>query len=259
MVDPNTRRYSAPALEKGLDIIELLSDASTSLTMTEIGSRLGRSKSQIFRNLRILEERGYIALRNGGDQFSLTNKLFQMGLRGPPAANLIETAYPVMTEVSRALDQSIHLGIASREQMVVVARVENPGDVVLTVPVSHRRVLSESASGRVLLAFQAAPIRTAWLKLVATASKERFEAAALEARLAAIREQGYELSASAGVQGVTDISFPLFDSGGNAIAAMTTPLITRLTRPIDAREAVAVLRDAAERINSALAAGPSRA
>jgi DNA-binding IclR family transcriptional regulator len=59
-----------------------------------------------------------------------------------------------MSQAAKAIDQYVHLGVPSREPMVVVARVENPGDVVFTVPIGHRRVLSKSASGRVLLAFQ---------------------------------------------------------------------------------------------------------
>jgi uncharacterized membrane protein len=56
------RKYTAPALEKGLDILELLSRAETGLSQSEIARDLGRSVSEIFRMLVVLEERGYIAL-----------------------------------------------------------------------------------------------------------------------------------------------------------------------------------------------------
>jgi DNA-binding IclR family transcriptional regulator len=61
------RRYTAPALEKGLDIMELLAQEAKPLSMPDIAQCLGRSKGEIFRNLRILEERGYIARANGSD------------------------------------------------------------------------------------------------------------------------------------------------------------------------------------------------
>jgi len=44
-------RYTAPALEKGLDILELLASVSEALTHSEIASRLGRTITEVFRML----------------------------------------------------------------------------------------------------------------------------------------------------------------------------------------------------------------
>ena len=44
-------RYTAPALEKGLDILELLASVSEALTHSEIASRLGRTLTEVFRML----------------------------------------------------------------------------------------------------------------------------------------------------------------------------------------------------------------
>ena len=54
-------RYAAPALEKGLDILELLASVSEALTHSEIARRLGRTINEVFRMLVCLEERGYIS------------------------------------------------------------------------------------------------------------------------------------------------------------------------------------------------------
>jgi DNA-binding IclR family transcriptional regulator len=49
--------YSAPALEKGFDIVELLGPAPDGLTPTEIAQKLNRSLSEIFRILVVMERR----------------------------------------------------------------------------------------------------------------------------------------------------------------------------------------------------------
>ena len=49
--DIKRKPYSAPALEKGLDILELLSKQEAGLTQSEISRALGRSVSEIFRML----------------------------------------------------------------------------------------------------------------------------------------------------------------------------------------------------------------
>src|SRR5689334_16383793 len=68
--------YSAPALEKGLDILELLAEERLPLTMRQIGDRLGRSKNELFRMIMVLLSRGYIAREERTDAFVLTQRLF---------------------------------------------------------------------------------------------------------------------------------------------------------------------------------------
>ena len=57
---PAAGGYSAPALEKGLDIVELLAAASTPLSTRAIAERIGRSKGEIFRMVFVLLQRGYL-------------------------------------------------------------------------------------------------------------------------------------------------------------------------------------------------------
>ena len=45
----STEKYSAPALSKGLDILELLAEQSSGLKKNEIAFALGRSVSELYR------------------------------------------------------------------------------------------------------------------------------------------------------------------------------------------------------------------
>ena len=45
------KNYSAPALDKGLDILELLALSSRSLTQAEIADHLNKSVNEIYRML----------------------------------------------------------------------------------------------------------------------------------------------------------------------------------------------------------------
>ena len=80
-VDRSARgvRYAAPALDKGLDIIELLAHEIEGLTLNEIAKGLGRTSSEIFRMVNGLCRRGYI-MQQDGDRYSLTLKLFELCL-----------------------------------------------------------------------------------------------------------------------------------------------------------------------------------
>src|SRR4051794_5824944 len=61
-----TSRYRAPALEKGLDVIELLAAEKRPLNLSAISQRLGRSSGELFRMLQVLEYKGFITTSDDG-------------------------------------------------------------------------------------------------------------------------------------------------------------------------------------------------
>ena len=68
--DPD--RYRAPALDKGLDILELLADQPEGLTRGEIVKALDRGPSEIYRMLERLVARQYVLRSLAGDRYSLS-------------------------------------------------------------------------------------------------------------------------------------------------------------------------------------------
>ena len=69
-------RYAAPALEKGLDVIELLARETDGLTLNEVARLLDRTSSELFRMVNALCRRGYIGQHD--DRYVLTLKLFEL-------------------------------------------------------------------------------------------------------------------------------------------------------------------------------------
>src|SRR5690606_7969001 len=68
-------RYRAPALDKGLDIIELLAGTAEGLSQAEIAKALDRTPNEIYRMLDRLVRRAYVR-RTPGDRYEITLKLF---------------------------------------------------------------------------------------------------------------------------------------------------------------------------------------
>ena len=64
---------------------------------------------------------------------------------------------------------------------------------------------------------------------------------ALKARLAAVREQGFETMPSLQVAGVTNVSAPVFGPLGSVIAVLTCPYTERLDRK-DAQDIASILK-----------------
>jgi DNA-binding IclR family transcriptional regulator len=77
--DKSTPEYRAPALDKGLDIIELMARAGEPMTPARISARLNKSTNELFRMVRVLERRKYIEMPAGQIGYVLTDKLSRLG------------------------------------------------------------------------------------------------------------------------------------------------------------------------------------
>src|SRR5215472_16483525 len=120
-------RYAAPALEKGLDILELLAAASDALTHSEIATRLRRSVPEFFRMLVCLEERGYISRMGPDESYQLTLKLFEIVHHHRPLQRLITQARLLVQRVARENGQSCHLAKLNSGEVVIVKQADGPG------------------------------------------------------------------------------------------------------------------------------------
>jgi DNA-binding IclR family transcriptional regulator len=249
-------RYRAPALEKGLDILELLAAAERALTLTQIVNSLGRSHGELFRMVQVLEYRGYIEQDPAEDGYRLTDRLFSLGMQQPRTRNLIEIALPVMRQLALSLGQSCHLALHTLGEMVVVARMESSEQLGFSVRVGYRRPLHLVASGAVLYAFQPEDVRRRWEALFNPPLGEG-ELAEFRTHADAVRERHVELTPSKFVAGVTDISAPVM-RGGMAAAALTVPYLKKLQPAISPKEAALLVRQAADQISEQLVEGDSR-
>src|ERR1700741_2342301 len=119
---PRRIRYAAPALEKGLDILELLASVSESLTHSEIATRLGRTITEVFRMLVCLEERGYLSRAGTDERYQLTLKLFEIVHQHRPLQRLITQARPLVQRVASETGQSCHLAMLNSAEGVIVAQ-----------------------------------------------------------------------------------------------------------------------------------------
>ena len=241
--------YSAPALEKGFDILELLADQRKPMSLAQIASALDRSKSELYRMLAVLEARRYLRREEGSDEFHITNKLFDLGMSVPPVGTLTELAYPLLHKLAAETDQSCHLSVNSGNRVVVVARAESPFNVGVSVRVGHHVELCESGCGLVMMAWMNSFKRE---RLFTRFSEERsdFDDEQMRKELERIRAQGLEIKPSSTIQGVTDLSCPIVvQERGEAIGTMTIPFAKLSDSGINQDEAVERLRDTARQLS----------
>jgi DNA-binding IclR family transcriptional regulator len=227
--------YAAPALEKGLDILELLAEAAEPLSTRELAVRLGRSKAEIFRMVFVLVERGYLE-RDAEDRLVLTNRLFALGMRTPRPRQLAEIAIPVMERLSQETGQSAHLVVLNRGETVVIATTTGGADISFALRLGYRRPALEATSGLLVIAFQPPGIQRRLIDECIAHAGKPVDEAALQATLAAIKAKGARVSESRDVVGVTDIGIPVLGPDGRAVASIVVPHLRRhgTAAPVDA-------------------------
>ena len=97
---------TVPAVEKALDVLELLSESPTGLTMNEIVDALGRTMGEIYRVVVYLAERGYLRQNPDSNRYTLTLRLFELSHRYDPTERLIHAALPLLERIA-ARDKSV--------------------------------------------------------------------------------------------------------------------------------------------------------
>lgn len=247
-MESNKKKYAAPALEKGFDILEMLAKEKVPMSLALISEKLNRSKSEIFRMVTTLEQRGYLSKKPGSDFFFISNKLFDLGMSVPPTGTLIESAYPLMHELSNVTQSSCHLAVASGERMVVIARVESPSSVGLSVRIGHHLDLYESGSGLVLLSYMGELQKQALFESYQK-SRSDFDPVLCETHIERIKTNGYAKTESEIIQGVVDLSFPIMLNEQVVLASLTVPYLKGRFSHADITETVDELRSTAQKIS----------
>jgi DNA-binding IclR family transcriptional regulator len=236
--DDEEERYRAPALDKGLDILELLAGTAEGLSQGEIAKALDRTPNEIYRMLDRLVRRGYVR-RVAGDRYEVSLKLFELAHQRPPMHRMISQATPVLRRFALQAEQAVHLVVQDRNLLVVVAQVDGPGYWNVSIRVGSRIGLVNTGSGHVFLAFATDEERRLMLE-EQELGPDRMPRG-LESRLNGVREQGYENMPSAQVSGVFNLSVPVFGPLGSVIAVLTCPYTQRLDK-LDAPNMAAVLK-----------------
>ncbi|SEK48116.1 IclR family transcriptional regulator [Pacificibacter marinus] len=226
--DPiDDEKYRAPALSKGLDILELLASKAEGMTQVDIAKTLGRTTSEIFRMLMVLRTRGYVELAEDGDRYSLTTKMFEVAHRHPPIKRLTSIAGEAMQRLADRINQSLHLGILHSGKILVVAQVDCQDNNVTSVRLGAHIPIVETASGRVMASTMDDDALQKLLTEAGDVPADKY--AAFMGDLPDVAKKGYCESPSLTIEGVLNISAPIYDFSGRAVGAITIPFIRRLS------------------------------
>jgi DNA-binding IclR family transcriptional regulator len=244
--------YGAPALDKGLDILEALCQCENGLTQQEIATRLGRNLGEIYRMLNCLVQRNYVA--SYGNTYTITAKLFQLSHFHPPVYRLLTEAIPILEELSREISFPCDLRVYNNGVQTVIASIQPPDGLGFMTRVGSEIAVAPSASGLVLVAFQDPVIMELRIG-ESLPNKSTAEVNSFRKVLKEVAAKGFASIQSKQYAGLHAISFPVLDINGYAVAAMTVPMLARIdgTKQATQNKVVDKLRKSAASLSNKIA------
>ncbi|MBI3858358.1 MAG: IclR family transcriptional regulator [Planctomycetes bacterium] len=245
--------YAVPALEKGLDLLEVLAAQPEPRSQADLARALGRSPSEIFRMLACLERRGYIVKEEASGRYRLTLRLFELAHTHTPVDQLLHAAEGPMRELARLVRESVHLSVISEGKLLVLAQIESRNRTRVSVEIGARFPAVLTASGRVLLA--QLPPEELRAQLARDEDWDRLGAAArgrFLADLLRIRRDGVYQGKSDLTHGIRDVAALVGNPRVGVAAAVCVPSLVVIGRPKPASELRAAVRDCAAAITRQL-------
>lgn len=251
MKDVKKPEYQAPALDKGLDIIEYLSAEPVPKTQAEIAQGLAKNPSEIYRMLACLESRGY--LTKDGSAYRLSLRLYQVGLAQHALSDLRSAARLPMERLSEMTGQSCHLSVQYAGNLLVLYERMPTRALSLSVGEGSTFPLWRTASGKVALSRLAEAERGRLLENDDGFAKLEV---AFQERIKLVIEQGqrdgFLAQASDFTDGVSDIAVPVGIDNDDSAAVLALTCFESGMNGMKPSDCVALVKQAGHSINAAL-------
>lgn len=251
-------KYVVPALAQGLCLLNLFSRDAPTLTAPEIATRLGLSRTTVFRLLHTLQLMGFVSREHDERSYKPGPALLNRGFAYLASLDLVERAQPILQRLRDETGMSAHLAVRDGQEIVYVARFAARTTVASSVQIGTRFPVHATVMGRMTIC------DLSDRELAALFPKEPLPAfseqtpttlVALKEILSKDRIAGYAISQSYFERGVSSVAAPVRDVSGHIVAAIN---VTAVDSHVQIEEIHEALKDAILKASAEIAGQPSQ-
>ena len=149
MPAPGTQ--SVPALEKALQILQMLAASRSGLSLQEIVQRTGLPRSSVHCILVTLQRQDFLYRNESTSRYMFGLKLFSLANMALSGLRLRDQAAPFLYSLMHQTQLTVHLAILERNEALLVAKVDAPGIVRLATWLGKRMELHCTGLGKALM------------------------------------------------------------------------------------------------------------
>lgn len=204
---------SVRAVDRALDILLAFRPGESRISAGELLRRVDLSRPTLYRLLRTLEQRGFVASSGEPQRFSLGPAIAQLSQAWSSGNDITELARPVMDRLWQETGETVALLMHSGRERVCVAELPSAQPLSFRRGVGHREDVTLGASGRAIIAFL--PNQSTYL--IALPAERRH---AYEAELKRIRTDGYAVSREELIAGAIAMAAPIFVAGEQVVGSL---------------------------------------
>jgi len=241
-----------------LDVLEAVAFAGRDVGVTDLAHELGLTKATIFRHLKTLLDRGYIAKTATTSRYRLGIKSHLLGRMASASIDLLAASEDAMQELREKTGETVVLSAVETKGVRVVTTIKGKSQFEIGVRSGSELAFHASAQGKVALAFNrdlASKVQRRTLAALTDHTITNW--IQLQRELELIRGRGWATAPEQVVLGLNAVAAPVFDEVGDCIAAVAVVgSIQFIRRNPDSQQATAVVRTAA-RISQHLGYSPT--
>jgi IclR family KDG regulon transcriptional repressor len=217
-------KYPIKVLNKAFSVLDILLKNEAPMSMTEISEKLCFYPSTIHRILDTLKYGGYVEQDSYTQKYQLGLKLIELGMTRLNQIDLAKEAKPFLKELSKEVDETVHLAILENTDVLYLAKEESTQTIRMISYVGKRAPLHCTSLGKVLLAFLPAKKKDKilekieLLKLTENTITNKYD---LIKELNEIEQEGFALDREENEKFVRCIAAPVKNYRGEVIAAVS--------------------------------------
>lgn len=213
----------APALERGLRILELMSVRSGSMNLAQICAELEMPRNSTLRLLQTLVSCGYLIREHSPPQYRMSDKLLRISQPHVGEKSLVECSLDVMRGLRDKVGETVQLGIPTGDEGVIIEKLESPSVIRIGVEIGLRFPLHNNAPGKVLLSFLPEKEREDTIErlaLVRSTARTITSRNGLRKECSLITKQGYGVDWGEADEGIHCVAAPIRDRHGRLMATI---------------------------------------
>ena len=203
------------AVERALDILMAFTPGDRELTAGELLKRVDLSRPTLYRLLRTLENKGFIASSGDPQRFALGASVAQLAHVWGLGLDIAAVAGPMLRRLWEETGETVALLVHEGNDRLCVAELPSAQPLSFKRGVGHRENVTRGASGRVILAHLSSPEA-----YVQDGDGAPPDLPALRKRLEKVREQGFEVSRDELIKGAVAVAVPVFLGDGQVIGSL---------------------------------------
>ncbi len=253
-------RELAPALARGIQILELIASSRRTWSLTEIATELGIAKSSVFGLCGTLQAAGLLDRRSDGT-YRLGIKLVDLANARLEDSDLASAFYATLESLGAFHQEAVILSIRDGADIVYVACRNSPLPLGVTFRIGMRLPACCTATGKASLStLSDDTVRSIYArhKLVRLTVNGVATVDDLLKQLAAIRRNGYSVDDGETREHMCSFGAPVFDRGqGPAIGGVAISFFKANLDAATRVRAAAKVKEFATRLSRHLGAMPS--